>query len=84
LDRIRSHASKAIRRIVMVGGGAQNATLRRLTAEKTGLEVIQGPAESSTIGNLAVQMAVLEERLSTTPPEFASAIAAWAGVLREA
>lgn len=84
LDRIRSHAGKEIRRIVIVGGGAQNATLRRLTAEKTGLEVIQGPSESSTIGNLAVQMAVLEEWLSTTSPEFAAAVAAWAHVLREA
>ena len=84
LDRIRSHGNKEIRRIVMVGGGAQNATLRRLTAEKTGLKVIQGPAESSTIGNLAVQMAVLEERLSTTSVEFASAVAAWAGALRDA
>jgi rhamnulokinase len=84
LDRIRAHAGKEIRRIVMVGGGAQNATLRRLTAEKTGLEVIQGPAESSTIGNFAVQTAVLEERLSTTSVEFASAVAAWAGVLHRA
>lgn len=84
LDHIQSHASKEIRRIVMVGGGAQNATLRRLTAEKTGLKVIQGPSESSTIGNLAVQMAVLEERSSTTSPEFAAAVAVWARVLREA
>ena len=78
LDRIRSLSNREIRRIVMVGGGAQNAMLRRLTAEKTGLPVIQGPAESSTIGNLAVQMAVLEERVSTTLPEFSSAVAAWA------
>jgi rhamnulokinase len=84
LDRIRSHSNKEIHRIVMVGGGAQNATLRRLTAEKTGLEVIQGPAESSTIGNLAVQMAVLEQQLSMTSVEFASAVAGWAGALREA
>jgi len=84
LDRIRSHANKEIRRIVMVGGGAQNTSLRRLTTEKTGLEVIQGPAESSTIGNLAVQMAVLEERLSTTSPEFTAAVAEWARALRDA
>lgn len=84
LERIQSHANKEIGRIVMVGGGAQNATLRRLTAEKTSLEVIQGPAESSTIGNLAVQMAVLEERLSTNSIEFAFAVAGWAGALREA
>jgi rhamnulokinase len=84
LERIKSHSNKDIRRIYMVGGGAPNAMLRRLTAEKTGLPVIQGPVESSTIGNLAVQMAVLEEHLSTTSGEFSSAVAEWAAVLREA
>ena len=60
LERVRVHSGKPLRRIVMVGGGAQNAMLRRLTAQKTGLPVVMGPAESSTIGNLAVQLAVLE------------------------
>jgi len=50
---------KAIRKIYIVGGGSRNAYLNRLLAERTGLEVIRGQVESSTIGNAAIQMAVL-------------------------
>lgn len=72
------HSGKELRRVVMVGGGAQNMMLRRLTAEKTGAEVIPGPAKSSTIGNIAVQLAVLEAHLPTTSSEFRKAVKAWA------
>lgn len=78
LERVRTHTGKELRRIVMVGGGAQNALLRRLTAEKTGIEVITGPAESSTIGNLAVQLAVLETRTPVSSAEFTTAVRDWA------
>ena len=44
----------------MVGGASRNEFLNRLTREATGLEVFRGSAESSTVGNFAVQMAVLE------------------------
>ena len=78
IERLRFHSGKALRRIVMVGGGAQNAMLRRLTAERTGLEVLLGPAESSTLGNFAVQCAVLEGRTPRNPPEFAQSVRLWA------
>ncbi len=78
IDRIRAHTGKNLRRIVIVGGGAQNATLRRLTAERTGLEVITGPSESSTVGNLAVQCAVLAGASPTGSAEFAQEVASWA------
>lgn len=81
IDRIRVHSDKTLRRIVMVGGGSQNAMLRRLTAERTGLEVLTGPSESSTIGNFAVQRAVLEGHFPTTSPEFAVEVAAFAASL---
>ncbi len=81
LQRLRAHTGRSFGRIVMVGGGAQNAMLRRLTAERTGLEVIMGPTESSTIGNLALQLAVLEGGLPASSPEFAAQVASWAGVL---
>ena len=81
IERIRIHTGKELRRIVMVGGGAQNAMLRRLTAERTGLEVLTGPRESSTIGNFAVQLAVLENHPSTTSSEFAEDVAAWSATL---
>lgn len=84
IERIRSHSDKDLRRIVMVGGGAQNAMLRRLTAERTGLEVILGPAESSTVGNLAVQRAVLEGRSPTSSAEFAEEVRIWASQLGQA
>lgn len=79
IQRIRHHSAKDLRRIVMVGGGAQNAFLRRLTAQRTGMQVITGPLESSTIGNLAVQCAVLEGSYPATSPEFANEVAAWSG-----
>ena len=78
LRRIQHHSGKQFRRVVMVGGGSQNATLRRLTAERTGFDVVAGPSESSTIGNLAVQLAVLDQRSPATSPEFAAEVAAWA------
>ncbi len=78
IERVRTHSGRKLRRIVMVGGGAQNALLRRLTAEKTGLEVVTGPAESSTIGNFAVQRAVLEGFSPGSPESFAREVSAWA------
>jgi len=51
---------KKLMRISMVGGGSLNQFLNRLTAESTGLELSCGVAESSTIGNFAVQLATLE------------------------
>ncbi|MGH9676884.1 MAG: rhamnulokinase, partial [Candidatus Acidiferrum sp.] len=51
---------KKLRRLFIVGGGSRNALLNQLTARRSGLEVIAGSAESTTIGNFAVQMAALE------------------------
>jgi len=42
--------------INIVGGGSQNITLNRLTAEITGLPVYAGPTEGTALGNLASQM----------------------------
>jgi rhamnulokinase len=53
-------AGKKLKQLSIVGGGSLNPFLNRLTAEATGLEVICGAAESSTIGNFAVQLAALE------------------------
>lgn len=60
LDMIRSVTGKAIRRIYIVGGGSRNAYLNGLVQQCTGLEVLRGPVESSTIGNAAIQFAVLD------------------------
>ncbi len=49
-----------LRRLYIVGGGSKNAYLNRLIEERTGLEVVPGAVESSTVGNLAIQFAALE------------------------
>ena len=47
-------------RIHMLGGANRNKLLVRLTEERTGLPVTIGETESSTIGNLAIQLAASE------------------------
>lgn len=51
---------KRLTRLHIIGGGSQNRLLNRLTAERTGLEVLVGPTEATSLGNLAVQLAALE------------------------
>jgi rhamnulokinase len=59
-SQIEQLTNKRLSRIYFVGGGSRNALLRQLTAEATGLPVIPGSPESSTLGNFAVQLAALE------------------------
>ena len=42
-------------RVRILGGGSRNRLLCQLTADATGLPVLAGPAEASSIGNIAVQ-----------------------------
>ena len=60
LQKISAHTGKQLRRLFIVGGANRNQFLNRLTARATGLEVLCGSPESSTIGNFAIQLAVLE------------------------
>lgn len=51
---------KRFKKLAIVGGGSLNGFLNRLTAQATGLKVYCGVAESSTIGNFAIQLATWE------------------------
>lgn len=48
-------AGTEIRAVHVVGGGARNELLNRLTAEATGLPVVAGPVEATALGNILVQ-----------------------------
>jgi rhamnulokinase len=81
LARVEQHTGKKLRRLFVVGGGSRNTLLNRLTAEKTGLEVCCGSAESSTLGNFAVQLATLESSCPPVSSEFAAEVYEWASQL---
>jgi rhamnulokinase len=75
LGSVERITGKQLRRVHIVGGGSRNELLNRLTAEATGLEVVRGAVESSTLGNFAVQLASAEGDLS------AGSVAQWAARL---
>jgi rhamnulokinase len=81
LEELRCHTGHQPAEIVVVGGGGRNDLLCQLTAERTGLSVRRGAPESSTIGNLAVQLAALEGASPADPNAFAAAVSAWAATL---
>jgi rhamnulokinase len=78
LASISKITGKKLNRLFIVGGGSQNTLLNRLTAQRTGLEIILGSTESTTIGNLAVQMAALEDDGSPSTGVTVNSVARWA------
>jgi rhamnulokinase len=60
LRALQEVTGRRFRGLYVVGGGSQNEVLNRLIAERTGLAVKHGAVESSTLGNLAIQFASLE------------------------
>jgi rhamnulokinase len=71
------------KRIYVVGGGSRNSFLNGLTSKATGLEIVTGSTESATIGNFAVQLAVLAENSSFRKGVSAQEVIKWANVLSE-
>lgn len=47
-------------KLYIVGGGAKNQFLNRLTEEATGKQVIALPIEATALGNLKIQMEAKE------------------------
>jgi rhamnulokinase len=70
-----------LKRLYIVGGGSRNALLNRLTARATGLEVLPGSTESTTVGNFAIQLAALDENYADGIGVSGSAVAKWASLL---
>jgi rhamnulokinase len=78
LKSLQEVTGRRFRRLYIVGGGSQNDYFNRLIAQQTGLEVLGGSAESCTVGNLAIQFAVLEKgNTEVTPTD----VARWAARL---
>jgi rhamnulokinase len=84
LDRVAFHTGKQLKRLFVVGGASQNDFLNRLTAQATGLELTRGSAESSTVGNFAVQLAVLEGGHDTFNGAYAEPVSRWAALFVDA
>ena len=59
LDKLRRLAPFELRVLHVIGGGAQNDLLNRMTASATGLPVVAGPSEATAIGNIMVQAKAL-------------------------
>ena len=59
LLELERNTGKTYDKLYIVGGGAKNAFLNRLTEEATGKQVIAMPIEATALGNLKVQMEVV-------------------------
>lgn len=83
LEQLEHHTGRRFSQIIIVGGGSLNDFLCQLTEQRTGRPVIRGSAESSTIGNFAVQLAALESNLFGNDARFAAEVSAWSTLLQK-
>jgi rhamnulokinase len=58
LEELEANTGCTYSKLYIVGGGAKNRFLNRLTAEETGKEVVALPIEATALGNLKIQMNV--------------------------
>ena len=94
IDQIEALTAKKFRRLYIVGGGSRNLLLNRLTQRATQLEMVCGAQESSTLGNLSIQLAALEKPQLDLAGEYGEngnlqgvdreAVSYWAGMLADA
>lgn len=56
LEELEQNTGKTYSCLYIVGGGAKNQFLNRLTCEATGKQVIALPIEATALGNLKIQM----------------------------
>ena len=56
IEDIEANTGKTYQKLYIVGGGAKNRFLNRLTEEATGKKVIALPIEATALGNLKIQI----------------------------
>ena len=78
LEDLGKMLGRKMERIHILGGASRNKLLTELTAQRTGLAVEIGETESSTIGNLAVQLAASQAGGVALSPE---SVRQWAQIL---
>jgi rhamnulokinase len=59
LDALEAVTGTPVEDVHIVGGGARNALLDQLTADRSGRRVLAGPEEATVLGNLLVQARAL-------------------------
>jgi rhamnulokinase len=64
IHNLEQVTGEAIQQIRIIGGGSRNRLLNQLTANATGRTVLAGPAEATTLGNIAIQILATEEAAS--------------------
>ncbi|MDR2465915.1 MAG: rhamnulokinase [Prevotellaceae bacterium] len=55
LDSLKLFAPFEIEKLHVIGGGAQNKLLNRMTADLTGIPLVAGPSEATATGNALIQ-----------------------------
>ena len=56
LEQLIKLTGRTMEYLHVIGGGSQNALLCQMTADSTGIPVIAGPVEATTLGNAIIQM----------------------------
>jgi len=78
LQQVTEVSDKPLRKLFVVGGGSRNVYLNELIRQSCGIDVLLGPVESSTIGNAAIQMAVLDGSVEPKWGVQPDSVAKWA------
>ena len=60
LQELEINTGRSFEKLYVVGGGAKNVWLNRLTQEATGKTVIALPIEATALGNLKIQMEAVQ------------------------
>ena len=58
IEELEANTGTQYSKLYIVGGGAKNQFLNRLTEEATGKQVVALPIEATALGNLIIQMEV--------------------------